>query len=85
MDGASWREATGVVDEVNIVHALKLDAEISRAAIVLWIKAIRFAAGSRADANHVYANALQAVDDGLTRRASATASNYEHATQVQGG
>ena len=47
--GLLRREAVRIVAEAHRVHALELDREVGRAAVVLRIEAVRLAAGRRAD------------------------------------
>jgi len=69
--GAGGNESIGIGAESSVIHALKLNREIGRAAIVLRKKSVGLAAGGAADLHHAHADALQTIDDRFTGRAGA--------------
>src|SRR6185503_17794446 len=75
------RKAVRILAIAHRVDTLELDREVGRAAVFLRIEAVRLAASGRADERHHYADAAQAVDDRLARRARIRPGDDEHAIQ----
>src|SRR5438067_5043542 len=84
-DRSRWgrSETVGVVSEPLRVHALELDGEVRSAAVVLGVEAVRLAASGRADLDHLHADAVQRIEDGLARGAGPGSGEDEEARQVQ--